>query len=61
MTSTTMMMTMMFMMIGVNDNGAAVVVMLQAARELSRQLTRNSTVMFFAFDLEEWEQSTLVS
>ncbi|XP_025100866.1 uncharacterized protein LOC112568058 [Pomacea canaliculata] len=42
---------------GVNDNGAAVVAMLQAARELSRQLTRNSTVMFFAFDLEEWEQN----
>ncbi|KAK7110841.1 uncharacterized protein [Littorina saxatilis] len=42
---------------GVNDNGAAVVVMLQAARELSLHPVRNYTLLFVAFDFEEWEHS----
>lgn len=42
---------------GVDDNGAAVVTMLQAARELARQPHRNYTVLFIAFDFEEWEYS----
>ncbi|KAK7110840.1 uncharacterized protein [Littorina saxatilis] len=43
---------------GVNDNGAAVVVMLQAARELSPHPVRNYTLFFVAFDFEEWESSS---
>ncbi|KAK7479270.1 hypothetical protein BaRGS_00029518, partial [Batillaria attramentaria] len=40
---------------GVDDNGAAVVTMLEAAREITRQPKRNYTVLFIAFDFEEWE------
>ena len=42
---------------GVNDNGAAVVTLLQAAREVSSHTGRNSTALFIAFDFEEWETS----
>ncbi|KAL8598346.1 hypothetical protein ACOMHN_047667 [Nucella lapillus] len=41
---------------GVNDNGAAVVVMLEAARSIAQRKIRPSTVLFISFDFEEWEQ-----
>ncbi|XP_076470399.1 uncharacterized protein YfbL-like [Babylonia areolata] len=43
---------------GVNDNGAGVVVMLEAARELVQGKARNSTLLFIAFDFEEWESES---
>ena len=43
------------MFAGVDDNGAAVVTMLQAARVLSQHPKRDYTVLFIAFDFEEWE------
>ncbi|XP_041350727.1 uncharacterized protein LOC121369736 [Gigantopelta aegis] len=46
---------------GVDDNGAAVVAMLQAAKQVASRPHRKSTVMFVAFDFEEWEQVTQVS
>ncbi|XP_046345963.2 uncharacterized protein LOC124126544 [Haliotis rufescens] len=41
---------------GVDDNGAAVVAMLQAAKHLAK-FGRNFTVIFVAFDFEEWEEN----
>ncbi|XP_046374961.1 uncharacterized protein LOC124148068 [Haliotis rufescens] len=43
---------------GVDDNGAAVVGMLQAAKHLAK-FTRDFTVVFVAFDFEEWENRGL--
>ncbi|XP_071108866.1 uncharacterized protein YfbL-like [Haliotis cracherodii] len=40
---------------GVDDNGAAVVAMLQAAKHLAK-ISRNYAVVFAAFDFEEWEE-----
>ncbi|XP_041350639.1 uncharacterized protein LOC121369659 isoform X2 [Gigantopelta aegis] len=42
---------------GVDDNGAAVVAMLQAAKKVASEPPRNNTVIFAAFDLEEWEDA----
>ncbi|XP_031550281.1 uncharacterized protein LOC116287729 [Actinia tenebrosa] len=54
---------------GVDDNGSGVVAMLQVARILSKdssefnisqgRCTREYSVMFVAFDFEEWENSSL--
>ncbi|XP_067650379.1 uncharacterized protein YfbL-like [Haliotis asinina] len=41
---------------GVDDNGAAVVAMLQTAKHMAKS-RRNFTVIFVAFDFEEWEQN----
>ncbi|XP_046374947.1 uncharacterized protein LOC124148061 [Haliotis rufescens] len=43
---------------GVDDNGAAVVATLQAAKHLAK-ISRNYTVIFAAFDFEEWEEPDL--
>ena len=52
----------MFFAPGVNDNGAGVVVMLEAARTLAAQGHghRNTTVLFIAFDLEEYYNGSAV-
>ncbi|XP_041354366.1 uncharacterized protein LOC121372158 [Gigantopelta aegis] len=46
---------------GVDDNGAAVVAMLQAAKKVASEPLRNNTVIFAAFDLEEWEDVRTVT
>eukprot|EP00745_Piridium_sociabile_P021780 TRINITY_DN33632_c0_g1_i1.p1 TRINITY_DN33632_c0_g1~~TRINITY_DN33632_c0_g1_i1.p1 ORF type:complete len:381 (-),score=70.21 TRINITY_DN33632_c0_g1_i1:35-1177(-) len=45
---------------GVDDNGAAVVVMLEAARVLSKKPDRENTILFIAFDFEEWEDDSIL-
>ncbi|KAL5015786.1 hypothetical protein ScPMuIL_005375 [Solemya velum] len=41
---------------GVDDNGSGMVAMLQAAQILSAKGQPENTILFLAFDLEEWER-----
>jgi len=44
-----------FLWIGVDDNGSGVVAMLEAARILAGLKNRRYSILFIAFDFEEWE------